>query len=187
MQPFIIQCSILPFLPMSHKPKHTQEKKIISAHLQFCILCDLKTLISVCILKMKRIQTGHRIEMQLYSCHFPLFLSFSKMWLMVLFFTNQKTLSFMRSIVHVHSSIPSVVTKYLAVHFVPFIIIEIIIRVIIPFKRTHLSCSEKVFHKSLLFSIHFYLFRTNMLNFLNCNRISFKSNILFISYQIIMI
>ena len=27
MQPFIIQCSILPFLPMSHKPKHTQEKK----------------------------------------------------------------------------------------------------------------------------------------------------------------
>ena len=101
MQPFIIQCSILPFLPMSHKPKHTQEKKIISAHLQFCILCDLKTLISVCIPKMKRIQTGHRIERQLYSCHFPLFLSFSKMWLMVLFFTNQKTLRFMCSIVHV--------------------------------------------------------------------------------------
>ena len=26
----------------------------------------------------------------IYSCHFPLFLSFSKMWLMVLFFTNQR-------------------------------------------------------------------------------------------------
>ena len=90
-----------PFYPCHINLNILKRKKIISAHLQFCILCDLKTLISVCILKMKRVQTGHRIEMQLYSCHFPLFLSFSKMWLMVLFFTNQKTLRFMCSIVHV--------------------------------------------------------------------------------------